>query len=437
MAGGTKTTQTTAMGRPDAAFVNQGRTAVNNLTRYQAASPDSRVAGSNDLIRNSLGMLPGAAAAGQGTLAQGINTVNAAAGYQPQMLEAAQAAAAQGVSGDQIQQFLAMSGGNGSVSARDVTAMDAAAKMGQYRDPYEDQVVNAVADDIETARQRAITGNKAAATAAASFGGTRHGITEALTNKAALSQLAQTTAGLRSQGFRTAAELGAADANRNLQGQVSNQGADISAGSANLNAGLSRFGTLANIGVNNAQMANQVGMFNAGQTNQIGVQNQQAGLTANQQRLGAGQALGSLGTAQQGMSLAGVDAMLRGGSYQRGMEQERYDAAQQERLLAHNDQYAQLNARVPFMTPTSQTTTTQQKGSFLGTVAGLAGTIAGIPGVSGAVSGLLGGGGGAAGLANAATSIAPRMTLPTTTFGSQVPGIRNFATSPLPTMPGY
>lgn len=83
--------------------------------------------------------------------------------------------------------------------------------MQAYTNPYEETVVNQALSDIERARQIAQTQQAAAATRAGAFGGSRQGVAEAETNRAALEQAARTAAQLRSAGFETAAGLGARD----------------------------------------------------------------------------------------------------------------------------------------------------------------------------------------------------------------------------------
>ena len=83
--------------------------------------------------------------------------------------------------------------------------------MQAYTNPYEEQVVNQALSDIERSRQIAQTQGAAQAVAAKAFGGSRQGVAEAETNRAALDQAARTSAQLRSAGFETAAGLGSRD----------------------------------------------------------------------------------------------------------------------------------------------------------------------------------------------------------------------------------
>lgn len=83
--------------------------------------------------------------------------------------------------------------------------------MQAYTNPYEETVVNQALADIERSRQIAQTQQATAAARAGAFGGSRQGVAEAETNRAALEQAARTAAQLRSAGFETAAGLGARD----------------------------------------------------------------------------------------------------------------------------------------------------------------------------------------------------------------------------------
>jgi hypothetical protein len=83
--------------------------------------------------------------------------------------------------------------------------------MEGYQNPYTQQVIDTTLADIERSRQVAQGQGAARAVAARAFGGSRQGVAEAETNRAALEQSARTAAQLRSAGFETAAGLGARD----------------------------------------------------------------------------------------------------------------------------------------------------------------------------------------------------------------------------------
>lgn len=112
--------------------------------------------------------------------------------------------------------------------------------MQQYMNPYESQVVRQSLGDIERQRQIQQRGIGAQATAAGAFGGSRHGVEAAETNRAALEQMAQTASGLRQSGYQSAQQLA-------QQAAIQNQQAQLSGAQQRLQAG-SQLANIANIG---------------------------------------------------------------------------------------------------------------------------------------------------------------------------------------------
>ena len=208
---------------------------------------------------------------------QGATAVGGAAAYNPQMVDAQQAA-------------------RGGV--RDLTSASGAQNMAAYMNPFQQDVVDVALNDIERARQMQQMQGAAQAQRAGAFGGSRQGVAQALTNEAALREAARTSAQLRSQGFETAAGLGMQDAARQLQAQAANQGVDMSLEQAN--AQLRQQALLANqgAGLAGAQQRMQAGS----QLADIGALTQNLGFTQ------AGQ-LGQIGGQQQALSQAQLDAI--------------------------------------------------------------------------------------------------------------------------------
>lgn len=103
------------------------------------------------------------------------------------------------------------------VNAAQSATGDIMGGIAKYQSPYTNDVVNATQADIERQRQMAVNQGGADATRANAFGGARQGVSDSLTNEAALRTSAQSSAQLRDQGFQTAAGLAGNDANRNLQ----------------------------------------------------------------------------------------------------------------------------------------------------------------------------------------------------------------------------
>ena len=92
----------------------------------------------------------------------------------------------------------------------------AAGGMAAYQNPYEQQVINATMRDIGGAQQQAMNQLGAQATQANAFGGSRHGIAQAETNKAFNQQAIDAVSRMRQQGFNTALGASQADLNRQL-----------------------------------------------------------------------------------------------------------------------------------------------------------------------------------------------------------------------------
>lgn len=116
----------------------------------------------------------------------------------------------------------------------------------QFMNPYTEQVTQQTMGDLERQRQMAMNDTGAAATQANAFGGSRHGVAEALTNEGFARQGAQTFANLNQQGFDTA--LGAAQ----NQQQIGMQGANQLGNLANLGFGFGQ-----QIGQNQMQQGTQ------------------------------------------------------------------------------------------------------------------------------------------------------------------------------------
>jgi len=251
----------------------------------------------------------------QGYTAQQMQAANAgnaslanAQGYTAQQMAAAQAgdASLANAQGYTAQQMAAANAGNASLAnAQGYTAQQMAAAqsnrgnianagsaagsqyMGAYQNPFEEQVVQGALADIERTRQIQEQANRAQATSARAFGGSRQGVVSGMTNEAALRQAASTSGQLRSAGFTQAAQLGQTDAARALQAQLANQGIDVTLEQANTQ--LRQQGSLSNQAATNqaaqfgASATNQANLTNAAALNQMAQYNaslqQQAGLS--------------------------------------------------------------------------------------------------------------------------------------------------------------
>lgn len=101
--------------------------------------------------------------------------------------------------------------------------------MAQFQNPFQQQVVDQSLGQLDRARQMSIGMGEDQALAAGAYGGSRHGVADAETNRAFADQAGQLAAGLNMQGFNTA--LGAAQQQQgvDLAAQQANQGANLDA----------------------------------------------------------------------------------------------------------------------------------------------------------------------------------------------------------------
>jgi len=101
----------------------------------------------------------------------------------------------------------------------------------QYYNPFEQQVVDTSLNDMEQARQRAVQQIGQQATSARAFGGSRHGVAEALTSGEFGKQAGSMVANLRNQGYQQALQLAQ---QQQMQNQAAGmQGAQFRLGAAN------------------------------------------------------------------------------------------------------------------------------------------------------------------------------------------------------------
>jgi hypothetical protein len=126
----------------------------------------------------------------------------------------------------------------------DVTAgMLANTDYSKYMDPYVGNVVRTGLDKLEAQRQQSIMGNADTAVKANAFGGSRQGITDAVTNAQSAVGAGQLSAQLMDQAFQNAQGAAKYDITNKLTADTGNQGAgvtqrgqDYTAATANQNA---------------------------------------------------------------------------------------------------------------------------------------------------------------------------------------------------------
>ena len=133
---------------------------------------------------------------GQAAQAQTAATVGTGAGmmYQPMSVEA------------------------GTLAETDLT---------QYQNPYESQVVQQTMSDLDRARQIQQMEQGAKMTAAGAFGGSRHGIAQAESNRAFYDRAGALAGQMRQQGFQNAQQMAQQDLQRQMQASLANQQVDL------------------------------------------------------------------------------------------------------------------------------------------------------------------------------------------------------------------
>ena len=153
-----------------------------------------------------------------------------------------------------------------------------ALNVGQYMNPFTQNVINSGLQSLDIQRQQALNqvGDQALRTGA--FGGSRQGISEGVTNAGSAMQAGQLASQLQAQNFAQAQQAAQNDINRNLQAQLANQQAGLSGAGLNLTAA-NNLGTLAAQGQNSFLQGAAAGL-----TGQEAIQaNQQAQLDAAKQ----------------------------------------------------------------------------------------------------------------------------------------------------------
>jgi hypothetical protein len=249
-----------------------------------------------------------------------------------------------------------------------------------YQNPYTEQVIDAGLNDLNRSYQMSLSGIGARAAGAGAYGGSRQGVAEAEAAKNFMDSAGQLSAGLRSQGFNTAAGLGQGDAaSQNASRQF---GAGSQNAQASQNSQLATQAALANAASQNAALEasanamNQSGQFNAQQANAIGQQN-----VANQ--LAAGQAFGGLAGTTQTLGMNSANALAGIGQQQQGLNQAQMDLNYGDFLQEYNYPYQALALRQSAIgqTPMGQVgmqPVVSQSAGIGGTLSGIGGLLSGI-----------------------------------------------------------
>lgn len=156
--------------------------------------------------------------------------------------------------------------------------------MAQYMNPYTSGVIDSTMADMNRGRQMALGQIGDQATAARAFGGSRHGIAEAETNRAFADQAGQMAAGLRQNAFTNAQGMAQYDIGNRFAADQFNAGNAMTVSGAN--AGAANQFALAN---QNAQMGQDSNLLaGAGMLGQLSQQGFNMGRTLNADVAGVG-----------------------------------------------------------------------------------------------------------------------------------------------------
>lgn len=128
--------------------------------------------------------------------------------------------------------------------ARDVDAESLLTGLGDYFNPYDQNVRQSALGEFDVDASRAAAAAKAAGARNSAFGGSRFGVAEGVAEGERARDRGALDAGLLHTGFTTAADLSDRDANRRMTAQLSNQASD----NTGLARDLSGAGMFANIG---------------------------------------------------------------------------------------------------------------------------------------------------------------------------------------------
>ena len=228
--------------------------------------------------------------------------------------------------------------GSRMTQAGDVTAgQRAGTDLSAYTNPYESQVVQQSMADLDRARQIQQMQQNARMGAAGAFGGSRHGIAQAESNRAFYDRAGALAGQLRQQGFQNAQQMAQADIASRMQADLANQQAQLAASRANQQTeqtGLARQlqAAMANQNVEQTglQRMLQAGLANQSQGMAAQLANQSAGLAGAGQRLQAAGQLGRL--SQQGFDMGRTltGDVREQGNMQQLMQQQLIDAAKQQ-----------------------------------------------------------------------------------------------------------
>lgn len=221
------------------------------------------------------------------------------------------------------------------------------ADISQYTNPYQSEVIDTTLDALDRQRQIQQQQNAAGATQAGAFGGSRHGVVEAETNRAYADQAAQTAAMLNAQGFDTAAGLQQADADRAMSAGLANQGVDQAITSQALDLagqfGLANQSADLQAGAINYGGELDTSLANANAVNTAAIHDANLDLASKELNLGAGGQLMDLVAQGRDAHLTNLETLMAAGDFVDDRGQTYLDLNYQKWLDEQNHELNQAN----------------------------------------------------------------------------------------------
>lgn len=132
--------------------------------------------------------------------------------------------------------------------------------MMAYQNPFEQQVIQNAQTDLMRQAEMLLQNNRAGASSAGAFGGSRHGVVDALTNEATIRSMADMTSNLRLQGFNTMGNF----ANQDIQNRLNSASGLVQAGTAEAGIGATGFDMGQTIQNNQMQQGSMLQMLQQG-----------------------------------------------------------------------------------------------------------------------------------------------------------------------------
>jgi hypothetical protein len=265
--------------------------------------------------------------AGQQAAYNAINQTNAIPGMVQPLYEGAAGAAYDISGGQDLGQRQAQAAAQRALQLSNTSG---AGQIGNFMNPYEDQVVQRGIDDMTRAQAQQAENLRLGAAGRGAFG-SQGDLAQTEAQRNFLDRVGNFSAQTRSQGFGQAAGLAQQDLSR--QANAVTQGGQLGLGGAQ--SRLSGSNALAN----QATQRGQLGLSAAGQAGQLG-------LGADAQRLNAANSLSNIAGQRQDYRMSDINALAAQGANQQALQQAMIDADMADFAQQANLPFQQIGLRL-------------------------------------------------------------------------------------------